>query len=97
MNTESCDCRNVGPAEYDGVEKPGDFYLKPVEGMGGETCLHIMLPGHTMICIPIQRGPNTPGKAWGWDGNEEMPTIVPSIHTVGHWHGFLTNGRLKSC
>jgi hypothetical protein len=96
MNTESCNCRRV-EGGYDGVEHPGDFYLEPVEGMGGDTCIHIMLPGHTLICIPIQKGSAPGNRVWGWDGNEVMPTLTPSIHTIDHWHGYLTNGRLVSC
>jgi hypothetical protein len=29
---------------------------------------------------------------WNWNQNKEAPTLTPSIHHVGHWHGFLTNG-----
>lgn len=32
---------------------------------------------------------------WTWDGNEESPTLSPSIRDVGHcfYHGHLTNGE----
>lgn len=39
-------------------------------------------------------------KARGWDltgDSFENVTLAPSIHHVGHWHGFLTNGVLISC
>ena len=95
MNTESCDCRKV--ADYDAVERPGDFYFKPVQGIDGETALHIMLPGHTFICIGVQRGSSATPKVWGWDSNEDKPTLTPSIHAIDHWHGSLRAGRLASC
>ncbi|HWA07934.1 MAG TPA: DUF6527 family protein [Opitutaceae bacterium] len=95
MNTESCDCRKV--ADYDAVERPGDFYFQKVEGMEGETQIHLMLPSHTFICLGVARGSSATPKVWGWDGNEEKPTLEPSIHTIGHWHGYLRNGRLQSC
>ena len=95
MNTESCDCRQV--VDYDAVERPGDFYFHPVQGMDGETALHIMLPGSTFIVIGVRRGSSTTPKVWGWDGDHYKPTLTPSIHTVGHWHGFLRAGRLVSC
>lgn len=95
MNTSSANCRKV--ADYDAIEKPGDFYFAPVQGMGGDTCLHVMLPGSTFICIAVVRGNSTTPKIWGWDGNEDKPTLTPSIHTIGHWHGFLRAGRLVSC
>jgi hypothetical protein len=93
-NRESCDCRQV--ADYDHVERPGDFYFKPIQNVPGETCLHIMLPGDTFIWIPVSRGEKLP-RVWLWDGNETKPTVSPSIHTIGHWHGFLRGGRLESC
>ena len=31
---------------------------------------------------------------WGWDGNEDAPTLTPSIHAVGAWHGWVQNGEL---
>lgn len=94
-NRESCDCRKV--ADYDHIERPGDFYFQPVQGVAGENCLHVMLPGNVFIMIGVAVGPASTPKVWGWDGNEERPTLEPSIHTVGHWHGFLKAGRLVSC
>lgn len=39
-------------------------------------------------------------RARGWDitgtGFEDV-TLSPSIHHVGHWHGWLRNGELVSC
>lgn len=31
--------------------------------------------------------------SWEFDGNEEAPTLSPSINHVGCWHGFLRNGE----
>ena len=30
--------------------------------------------------------------SWEWDGNRESPTLSPSIHQIGHWHGYLRAG-----
>ena len=30
--------------------------------------------------------------SWIWDGNREAPTLTPSVHHVGHWHGWLKAG-----
>lgn len=35
--------------------------------------------------------------SWEWDGNREKPTLTPSVHHVGHWHGWLTGGVWISC
>ena len=39
--------------------------------------------------------------AWEWDGNEDKPTLAPSI-ACGRpkgcdWHGYMTAGRLEAC
>lgn len=36
------------------------------------------------------------GKMWSWDGNHDRPTLHPSIHRKGHWHGYLVDGQFKS-
>lgn len=33
-----------------------------------------------------------PSPSWEWDGNREAPTLSPSVHHVGHWHGYLRAG-----
>src|SRR5688500_12069211 len=35
--------------------------------------------------------------SWEWDGNWDAPTLSPSVHHVGHWHGWLRNGIWESC
>lgn len=30
--------------------------------------------------------------SWAWNADVERPTLVPSIHDVGHWHGYLRDG-----
>lgn len=34
---------------------------------------------------------------WQHDGNDDLPTLTPSIHHQGCWHGWLTKGVFKSC
>ncbi len=47
--------------------------------------------GKTVCADSIDRG-------WDLTGDSfENITLTPSIHQVGHWHGFLTNGVLVSC
>lgn len=41
--------------------------------------------------------PNANGAQWSLSGTEKNPTLSPSLHWVGVWHGFLTDGFLKSC
>ncbi len=45
--------------------------------------------------------PSSPdAMARGWDitgDSFENLTLSPSVHAVGHWHGFITNGMVTSC
>jgi len=31
---------------------------------------------------------------WSFDGNEKRPTLTPSLHAKGIWHGYVTAGML---
>ncbi|RUV19974.1 DUF6527 family protein [Mesorhizobium sp. M7A.F.Ca.MR.245.00.0.0] len=35
--------------------------------------------------------------SWHWNGSKETPTLMPSVHHIGHWHGWLTDGVWRSC
>ena len=37
------------------------------------------------------------GPSWNWNGSLDKPTLTPSVHHVGHWHGWLTDGVWRSC
>lgn len=37
---------------------------------------------------------NECGAQWSWDGNEDAPTLRPSLHAVGIWHGWVRDGHL---
>ena len=75
------------------LQEVGDFYWD----LGGERRAIV-------IAMPVETGweysrwtidyPNTSGAQWSWDGNEDSPTLMPSLHAVGYWHGRLTNGQL---
>ena len=39
--------------------------------------------------------PNRTGDQWSWDGDVEKPTLKPSLHAVGEWHGYVTAGWLE--
>jgi Family of unknown function (DUF6527) len=53
------------------------------------------------MVLPIYRsGEPKPGKtAWEWNGNEERPTLKPSIRDMAtcYFHGFLTDGVWSFC
>jgi hypothetical protein len=75
---------------------PGDFCWDHSLG-ANHSYIHMILPDGTRNILPVCRtGPNNHA-AWGWDGNEDEPTLTPSIHCHDHWHGFLTKGQFISC
>ena len=34
------------------------------------------------------------GARWTWDGDEDKPTLEPSLHAIGVWHGWVRDGML---
>ncbi len=47
-----------------------------------------------LVSLPVT-GDQHP--VWQWDGSREAPTLSPSIHVIGRWHGFLRAGKLETC
>lgn len=37
--------------------------------------------------------PSPAPQSWAFDGNDDAPTLKPSINHVGCWHGWLTAGE----
>lgn len=62
--------------------------LKPDE----EPCIH--QPEHAHL---VWRVAPHYEKGWQLSGTYEKPTLSPSLHWINVWHGFLTDGYLKSC
>lgn len=75
--------------------KPGAFeYYKDKDGY----------PAGMLYCCPCGCGATgalafrpRQSPSWDWDGNLEKPTLQPSVHHPGHWHGYLTAGVWISC
>lgn len=43
-------------------------------------------------------GENSPnGPVWKISGTDDCPSLQPSIHSMGEWHGYLTNGQFTTC
>lgn len=90
MNTESIETRKVASG---GMERPGDFSFSE-----DFDCIYLWMPGMPgPDAIHIQRGQPGGDRVWGWDGDEDRPTLTPSLHVPGCWHGYLQSGRLQSC
>lgn len=96
MNTDSCDMirKPNDEAALDG--EPGSFCIE-VMPSGQRVMWHVLPDGSAgMLRLrPIVGGVDHP--SWVWDGNEDKPTLVPSVHLPGRWHGWFRNGRMVSC
>lgn len=82
--------------DFDDLNALGDFFIFED---GKSICMAHPSPtgqGWTYIQIPLYRqGEEKPAPAaWLWDGNTTAPTLSPSIHTHGHWHGFVQAGKM---
>jgi hypothetical protein len=61
----------------------------------------VVLPGHKHLdAIAVTRDQaEAQGNARTWllTGDRAKPTLYPSLHSVGRWHGWLREGQLVSC
>lgn len=99
MNNQSCALRRVDPRPNSLWDlEEGQFFFEIDEK--GQRHFSCMFPGDTLCCIPIRpvvtEGLNG-GHYWEWNGNEDQPTLMPSVHAVGSWHGWVRAGRAESC
>ncbi len=60
---------------------PGRWYYSCPCGCGASGGLRVA------VAVKPEQSPS-----WVWDGNRDAPTLHPSIHHIGHWHGWLKAG-----
>lgn len=75
--------------------KPGSFTISEPNEDGEQDFRYRCACGCGYIgTILIGKGfkPSTT-PSWKWNGSIDHATLEPSIHHVGHWHGWLTNGE----
>ncbi len=97
INTQSCVMERKESEEAVEAGPPGSFYIEKLAG--GVTRMWHKLPNGNFGVIylrPIPPSMNT-NPSWEWDGNETAPTLTPSVHLPGSWHGWFTAGRMQSC
>lgn len=106
-NKESADCvRMPYPFPADRAVRTGEFCWG-ADRENGVRYLYIKLPGDEagrsgpdairVTRDPAKHGGTDGAHTWLWDGNEDKPTLHPSLHWKGRWHGHLQAGQLKSC
>ena len=83
--------------DYAGMEKRGDFFWS-IDHDGNRSII-IAIPQDSDLydwgSVPWTIShPNHCGAQWGWDDNEDKPTLTPSLHAIGMWHGWVRDGCL---
>lgn len=77
---------------WDSYDEPRGSYEVIRDEKGIPCAFWFACPGCASIsCLPIR--PSIAKHSWEFNGNEESPTLHPSINHVGCWHGWLTNGE----
>lgn len=74
---------------------PGAFKFFASDGTG-PSGLNYVCPCGCGAIAPLYFKPE-PSPSWDWNGNRDKPTLSPSVHHVGHWHGYLKSGVWESC
>jgi hypothetical protein len=93
MNTDSC-VMILQPDDEAVMDGPvGSYYIKSTPT---GRIMFIKLPDGSASIINL-RPTQSAGPSWEYDGNLESPTLSPSLHHIGGWHGFARAGRLESC
>jgi Family of unknown function (DUF6527) len=80
---------------YDQAKNPGDFWWSQTRLTFRCPCGCGDVGGIAVEKDMDDRDGNHP--IWKWDGNKELPTIVPSIRFMSgcKWHGNLIEGIFK--
>ncbi len=83
---------------HEEIERAGDFYWSYNEV---RRWIGLAVPsqdGFIFNMLPVIKGRYDKDKiGWGWDGNEDLPSLTPSLHAVGDWHGHVKKGVMKEC
>lgn len=82
------------------TKAPGSVSFSPLPDADGEQYMSWVCPcgcGHQSNLTVGNGFKPADSPSWEWNGSREKPTLTPSIHRVGHWHGWLTDGVWRSC
>lgn len=111
-NKDSCQMRHVFECDFfNGDSKPRDtrgwfFWKDIVRTIDGveHRCRGIFAryPDGSAAHLPVRPVPEqmkdlNGGHSWAWNGDLNRPTLTPSVHIVGSWHGWIRDGHMQSC
>lgn len=91
-------------AESSDARIPGSFRIEDEPDSDGEQTFWYCCPCGCGSIGPLTVGngfkpPHTSENdaTWKWNGSLDAPTLEPSVHHRGHWHGWLREGVWVSC
>ena len=81
---------------------PGAFCWR--QDVAGSRTMLLLVPsererGYEPLYLYMRHAANNwaeAGEEHGWDGDEDRPTLSPSVSVPGGWHGFMENGQLRT-
>ena len=89
--------------DYQDVNNRGDFFWEQRPSDGAQF-ISMAIPctpdsdgrDWEFICIQVCRSESDKtDRIWLWDGNNDQPTLSPSIHTHHIWHGWVKGGVMS--
>lgn len=91
----------AGPEQ---VQKPGNFCIINHSTNHDKAWLYVCLPATPRAMIyecrlfKTSQPTQTPltAETWNWDGDDNLPSLHPSIELAGRFHGTITRGILTS-
>jgi hypothetical protein len=78
----------------------GAIFVQPHEDGSGEVNFWYRCPcgcGAKAFLLAGRDFKPADSPSWNWNGSLNKATLTPSVHHVGHWHGWLTDGVWRSC
>lgn len=104
MSGDIVKARKVTDLECDSTRLPGAYHFRlwpDTDQVGG---MAFMCPCgcgfECWIALENDQLEARPGAMWKWNGNEDKPTLTPSVFNTGlkcKWHGWLSDGEWKPC
>ena len=94
IRTQPVTAVHVDKDRFHDEKIPGSFYIGDTDSDGEISCWYICPCGCGRPGL-LNVGKNfkpSDGPSWNWNGSTERPNLEPSVHHVGHWHGWLRDG-----
>jgi hypothetical protein len=86
--------------EFERARSPGSFRLEQRKRQDLYEMIYFCPCGcgtENRLLVGDGHKPDGARPSWRWNGLRSEPTLHPSVHMVGHWHGWLRGGYWETC